>query len=293
MKRVLSIQSHVVLGHVGNRAAVFPLERMGIEVLPLNTVQFSNHPGYGSWKGSVFSGDHIREIWKGLESLRDPGRLDALLSGYLGTPEVGRVILEIVESLRSRDKEFLYCCDPVIGDYQEGVYVRPGVLEFFRTEAIPKANIIKPNQFEAELLTGLKIDSLEMARKACDALHERGPGIVLMTSVDALPGNPGEIRSLLSLEGKGYGMATPRFSFDLPPHGGGDLLCALFLGNFLGDVDSSDALGRAQRAFSRSIHAVHEVFRLTKDQGSRELAIVGAQEAYLCRDERYFLGRYW
>lgn len=300
MKKVLSIQSHVVLGHVGNRAAVFPLERLGVEVLPLNTVQFSNHPGYGSWRGTVYPASQVREIWEGLSAL--PGRepLDALLSGYLGTPETGEAVLEIAHALREENKELLYCCDPVIGDYQEGIYVKPGVLEFFRDKALPAADIIKPNQFEAEILTGLGIDSLDTARKACDALHRKGPAAVLMTSADGVAESPGSISCLLSLGGKGFRISTPRFSFQTAPHGAGDLICALFLGNLIAfgglsrsSLGTTSGEGAALSAFSRAIHAVHEVFRLTKKEDTRELAILGAQEAFVHPEEPFPLERLW
>ena len=289
---IISIQSHVVFGHVGNRAAVFPLERMGVEVLPLNTVQFSNHPGYGSWKGSFFPGSHIAEIWQGIVDIGAADRCDAVLSGYIGSSEVGRAIVDIVESLRKAGKPGVFCCDPVMGDYEEGLYVKPDIPSFYAHEALPRASIVKPNQFEAELLSGIPIRSLSSARQACSILHDKGPGIVLITSVDALDGSDGSICSILSLRDKntgnekGYSIKSPRFNFAVPPHGAGDLTCALFLGYYLESTDPCVA-------FERTMTAVHKVFEHTNASQGRELEIVASQDAFALRDVQFPCSCLW
>jgi pyridoxine kinase len=167
---LLSIQSHVAYGHVGNSAAVFPLQRLGVEVWPVNTVQFSNHTGYGKWRGEVFGAAEIREV---IEGIADRGVLktcDGVISGYLGTAEIGEVVLEAVAKVKVANKRALYCCDPVIGDGGKA-YVQGGITEFFRDRALATADVLTPNQFELETLSGIKVRSMADAAKACDALH--------------------------------------------------------------------------------------------------------------------------
>ncbi len=284
--KVLSVQSHVVYGRVGNRAAVFPLERMGIDVWPLNTVQLSNHTGYGQSKGTVFTGSHIAELWKGLETLGCASDCAAVLSGYLGGPDIGEAILGIVASIRERNPSALYCCDPVMGDYERGIYVRPGIPEFFRNEALRLSSIIKPNQFEAELLSGIRIDGVDAARRACSSLHAAGPAMILLTSLDALPGPGDQISTLLSLSGEAYVVRTPRFSFPLPPHGAGDMASALFLGYYLKTRDSL-------AAFELTADAVHRVFEATFSARSRELEILKAQSAFAGGERMFRAERVW
>ncbi len=131
---ILSIQSHVAYGHVGNAAAVFPLQRIGVEVWPVNTVQFSNHTGYGAWTGTVFGADHIRDVVKGIEDRGVFSSCDGVLSGYMGSAEIGEAILDAVARVKRANPTARYCCDPVIGDIDTGVYVREGIPDFIRTQ---------------------------------------------------------------------------------------------------------------------------------------------------------------
>lgn len=283
---ILSIQSHVVFGHVGNSSAVFPLQRMGMEVWPLNTVQFSNHTGYGHWKGMVFPRGHIEELWEGIESLGLSASCDAVLSGYLGDPETGEVVLDILASIRKDNGGTIYCCDPVMGDYEEGLYVKAGIPEFFREKALKYATIIKPNRFEAELLSGVSIGGIEGARKACGILHEKGPEVIIITSLDALRAGPDEICMLLSLGEEAYTIRTPHFGFAVAPHGAGDMACALFLGYYL---ETRDALA----AFERMTTAVYRVFEATCARGLSELALVQAQDCFAGKERLFHAERTW
>lgn len=174
---VLSIQSHVAWGHVGNAAAVFPLQRLGFEVLPIHTVQFSNHTGYGQFRGQVFGAEHVGEVLLGLRERGVLPRLSAVLSGYLGDADTGRVILEAVGEIRQHNPSVRYLCDPVMGDVGRGVFVNPAIPDFLRDQAIPFANIITPNQFEFELLTGSKPANLQEAVKVARQLRGRGPDV--------------------------------------------------------------------------------------------------------------------
>ena len=151
---ILSIQSHVVYGHVGNSAAVFPLQRLGREVWPLMTVQFSSHVGYAGWRGRAFDAAMIDDCLSGLEAIGVLPRCAGLLTGYLGKPEIGEAALRALDRIRAANGEAAYACDPVIGDVGPGIYVAAGVGEFFRDRALPLATIATPNAFELEWLTG-------------------------------------------------------------------------------------------------------------------------------------------
>jgi pyridoxine kinase len=139
---ILSIQSHVAFGHVGNASAVFPMQRLGVEVWPIHTVQFSNHTGYGAWTGRVFDGPAIEELLDGIDDRGVLGRCDGVLSGYMGSSDIGNAILGAVRRVKAANPDARWCCDPVIGDVGRGVFVRPGIPEFFREQAVPAADLI-------------------------------------------------------------------------------------------------------------------------------------------------------
>jgi pyridoxine kinase len=185
---ILSIQSWVSYGHVGNASAVFPLQRLGAEVWAINTVQFSNHTGYGDWKGEVYSGQSVRDLVDGIAARNAFKRCNAVLTGYVGGADIGEAILHAVASVRRANPRALYCCDPVIGDADTGVYVQPGIEAFLRTQALPIADIATPNQFEIERLTGLDCSTLHGAKQAVlrlrSMLYGGGPACVLLTSLD-------------------------------------------------------------------------------------------------------------
>ena len=264
---VLSIQSWVAYGHVGNSAALFPLQRLGAEVTAVNTVQFSNHTGYGRWTGQVFSAAAIRDVLDGVFARGFAARCDAVLSGYLGDAETGEAILDAAVRVRQANPRAVWCCDPVIGD--EGrVYVRPGIMEFLRDRALPAADIATPNQFELELLTGDRCATLADARRAAAALSARGPRTILVTSLRVAE-TPADSVEMLALEGGiGHRVRTPL----LPGYfsGAGDLTAALFL-FYRHSADTPTALARAAAA-------VHAVLRATVDSGGVELALVAAQD---------------
>src|SRR5215204_6416133 len=180
---ILSIQSHVAYGHVGNAAAVFPMQRLGVEVWPIHTVQFSNHTGYCAWTGRVFDGAAIAELVEGIAHRGVLAQCDGVLSGYMGSAEIGAAILTAVARLREANPGALYCCDPVIGDVGRGVFVRPGIPELMRDEAVPTADIVTPNQSELEYLSGRTTETLADAKAAVAAVQGLGPEVVLVTSL--------------------------------------------------------------------------------------------------------------
>jgi len=266
---VLSIQSHVAYGHVGNSSAVFPLQRLGIEVWPVHTVQFSNHTGYGQWTGRVFDGQAVDEVVQGIADRGVLRSCDAVLSGYLGSADIGHAVVAAVRRVREANPGALYCCDPVIGDVGRGIFVRPGIEEFLRDVAVPAADIVTPNHFELDLLSGRTTDSLPAVKDAVAAVHAMGPTVVLTTSL-ITDDTPDDAVDLLASEGgRHFRVRTPRLGVSV--NGAGDAIAALFLAHWLDTRSAADALGRAASS-------VFGLLQRTEDAGSREILLVAAQE---------------
>ena len=269
---ILSIQSWVAYGHVGNASAVFPLQRLGAEVWAVNTVQFSNHTGYGSWSGDVYTGVQVEGIIGGIEARGAFARCDAVLSGYMGDRAIGDAILGAVGRVKAANPRAVYCCDPVIGDDDTGDYVRPGIAEFMRDQAVPAADIITPNRYEVERLTGNAVRTQADAKAAIAALQALGPRIVLITSVQTAE-TPADAMDMVVGEGGQYFLLrTPREKLHV--NGAGDAISALFLFHRL-------ATGSAAAALSRAGSSIHGVLRRTAEAGSREILTVAAQEEFV------------
>jgi pyridoxine kinase len=266
---ILSIQSHVVFGHVGNSAAVFPLQRLGREVWPLMTVQYSSHVGYAGWRGRAFDAAMIDDCLAGLEAIGVLPRCAGLLTGYLGKAEIGEAGLRALERIRAANGEAAYACDPVIGDVGPGIYVAAGVGEFFRDRALPLATIATPNAFELEWLTGERSNNLQATRRAIAALRARGPRIVAATSLQ-LDDTPAGALDILAGDEVGlWRVRTPNLPISV--NGSGDLFAALFFHHWLETHDTPEALSRAAAA-------VYAVVKATLDSGSRELSLIAAQD---------------
>lgn len=266
---ILSIQSHVAYGHVGNAAAAFPLQRLGIEVWPVHTVQFSNHTGYGSWKGSVFDGNMIREVIAGMAERGALRLCDGVLSGYMGSADIGDAILDTVLKVRRANPAMRYCCDPVIGDVGRGVFVRPGIPEFMRERALPAADVITPNQFELELLSGHETKTIPDALAAIDALHARGPSAILVTSLHTDDTPPDSIDMVASDGKQRFLVRTPKLPISV--NGAGDAIAALFFAHYLQSQSVAQAL-------SRAASSVFGILERTAEKGSREILLIEAQE---------------
>ena len=275
---ILSIQSAVAYGSVGNAAAVFPLQRLGCEVWRVDTVLFSNHTGYGAWRGTVLDPKLVEEILHGIEARGVLARCEAVLSGYLGSVELGSVVLEAVRRVRRANPKALYCCDPVLGDADRGFFARPELADFFRAEAVPLADILTPNRFELETLTSERVDTLAAARAACDMLLARGPRVILVTSLDVAEVSPGSAALLAATSEGGWLVRTPRLP--IVANGAGDLTAALFLAHFLRSGEADTALGETAAG-------VHAVIAETVRSGAAELAIVTAQDALVSPPTRY------
>ncbi|MEP9353913.1 pyridoxal kinase PdxY [Xanthobacter sp. KR7-65] len=275
---ILSIQSHVAYGHVGNASAVFPLQRLGVEVWPINTVQFSNHTGYGAWRGQVFEASAIGELVAGMAERGVLERCDGVLSGYMGSADIGSAILDAVAQVRAANRYATYCCDPVIGDVGRGIFVRPGIPEFMRDKAVPAADVITPNQFELELLSGLTCVSITDAIAACDLLHKRGPKVILVTSLHVGETPPDSIDLLASGPDGRFLVRTPRLALSL--NGAGDAIAALFFFHVMRTGSTAEAL-------SLAASSIYGVLDRTEKAQSRELLLVEAQEEFI-RPSRLF-----
>ncbi|HVB69027.1 MAG TPA: pyridoxal kinase PdxY [Acetobacteraceae bacterium] len=279
---ILSIASSVAYGHVGNSAAVFPLQLLGAEVWPIATVRFSNHPGYGGFTGTVTEPAEVRALVDGIAARGVLGGCDAVLSGYLGAAETGAAVLHAVGLVRAANPGALYCCDPVIGDDGPGVYVRPGVAAFLAGAGMAAADIVTPNRFELGWLTGQAVDSLAAAKDAAAALAARlrpgGPRVVVVTSLRT-EATPAEAIDVLAAEGGRFWLLrTPLLPMAV--NGAGDALAALFLFHFLRTRDAGAALAAAGSA-------VQGVLRRTLAAGGRELALVSAREEIVAPSVRF------
>jgi len=266
MPTVLSVQSRVAYGHVGNAASVFPLQRLGIEAWALDTVAFSNHTGHGQWRGSVVPAATIAELFEGISALGVLPQIDAVLSGYLGDAMTGPLLLGIVEKVRAANPQALFCCDPVIGDVDTGSYVTAGIAEFFRDHALATADIVTPNRFELEFLTGHTVATLGEAGEAAAVLRALGPKIVLVTSIEL---TDDRIAMLAAGPDGVWAAETPRLPVML--NGCGDVTAALFLGWLLRGEALPDAL-------ARTAASIYGIIEMTMRLGRYELALVGAQE---------------
>jgi len=186
--RVLSIQSHVVHGFVGNKCAVFPSQIAGFDVDTINSVQFSNHTGYGKWTGEVLTSDQLRKLYEGLctNSLTEYTHVQ---TGYTSSADCLREIGRIIADLRTNNPDLIYVCDPVMGDNGK-FYVSEDVVPVYRDVLIPLANVVTPNQFELQLITGITITNQTDIRRAMRNLHERGVCTVVVTSLDAQEKEP-------------------------------------------------------------------------------------------------------
>jgi pyridoxine kinase len=269
---ILSLQSHVAYGHVGNSAAVFPLQRIGVEVWPVDTVQFSNHTGYGRWRGRVFSGATIRLVVEGIEERGVLGECDGVLSGYLGSSDTGEAVVDAVTRVKSANPAARYCCDPVIGDVGRGVFVRKQIPQFFKERLLPVADVVTPNQFELDYLAGRTTATTGDLAAAIDAMHDCGPRVVLVTSVHT-EDTPEECVDLVVSDGiDRCRVRTPLLPIVV--NGAGDTIAALFLAHHL-------MTGSAAEATSLAASSVFGVLSRTAEAGASEMLLVEAQEEFV------------
>lgn len=266
---ILSIQSSVAYGHVGNSAAVFPLQRLGVEVWPVHTVHFSNHTGYGAWRGPLLPADDVREVITGIEERGAMPTIDAVLSGYQGGEEIGDVILDAVARVKAANPSAIYACDPVMGNAKSGCFVHPAIPVLLRERVVPQADLITPNQFELGFLTETEPESLEDTLASVELARAMGPSTVLVTSV-LRPDRPEGTIEMLAVDGdSAWIVQTPQLP--MKANGSGDVTAALFTAHLLDTGDAGVALGR-------TVSSVFDLLQRTLDSGARELQLVQSQQ---------------
>lgn len=269
--KILSIQSAVAYGHVGNSAAVFPLQRIGVEVLPVYTVTFSNHTGYGAWRGPLISPDDVRAVITGIEERGVLPQIDAVLSGYQGGEGIAEVIVDAVARVKAANPHAVYACDPVMGNAKSGCFVAPAIPVLLRERVVPVADIITPNQFELGFLTGTEPDTIDSTLASADAARAMGPRTVLVTSVERPDREEGTIEMLVVDDAGAWIVQTPLLP--MKANGSGDVTAALFTAHYLRTGDPAEAL-------ARTTSSVYDLLRTTHESGERELQLVESQEFY-------------
>jgi len=274
---ILSIQSQVSYGHVGNSAAVLPLQRLGFDVFAINTVQLAYHPGHGAWRGYKVEPEQLREILAGLEERGALARCAAVLSGYLGDPAVAEVVRRALGAVRAARPDALYLCDPVIGDDGPGVFVAACIPERMREDLVPLADIVTPNRFELSLLAGLEVASLDDAIAAAAAIRALGPRLVVATGLP-LPDRPDQIAVLAASEDESWLVSTPRMPVAFG--GTGDAFSALFLGHFLRE-------GNLRSALESAVSAIFALVEQSFESGADELRLVAAQDELVSVNVRF------
>jgi len=279
--QILSIQSQVAFGYVGNSAAVFPLQRLGHEVWPVLTVNFSNHTGYGEWRGPVLAATDVEAVITGIDERGALSTVSAVLSGYQGDPAVGAVVLDAVKRVKELNPRALYACDPVMGDVGRGMFVRPGIPEFMRDSVVPAADIITPNHFELNFLAGVEQTStLDEVLDAVDQVRATGPSNVLVTSV--VTGSAREI-DLVAVDAAGaWAITTPLLP--ISPNGGGDVTAAVYLAHLLSTGSTPEALGR-------TANTLFAILERTLESGRRELELIASQEEIATPPARFAVRR--
>ncbi len=271
---ILSIQSHVVYGYVGNKAAVYPLQSMGYDVWPVNTVQFSSHTGYDNWCGDVFSREHIRRLISAIEVIGVVNKCQAIISGYMGSKDTCLEVMETVERFKAKNKQIIYLCDPVMGN--NNCFVKPEVVEFFKMSL--RADIVTPNQFEAEMLAGIEIKSIQNLKQVAEYFHNRDIKIVVITGIKGLKISGNDLDIFVSDGINQHIIGTKEYNFKIPVNGTGDLFSAVFLGSFL-------ATKNALAATKNAVYYMDLVVKNTFAINSRELQIISTRYDALNNNE--------
>ncbi|MFS0867438.1 pyridoxal kinase PdxY [Microbacterium sp. 179-B 1A2 NHS] len=269
--KILSIQSAVAYGHVGNSAAVFPLQRIGIEVYPVYTVNFSNHTGYGAWRGPLISPTDVADVITGIEERGAFPDIDVVLSGYQGGEGIGDVILDAVARVKAANPSAVYACDPVMGNAKSGCFVAPSIPVLLRERVVPAADIITPNQFELGFLTETEPADLDSTLASVDLARAMGPSTVLVTSVERPDRPEGTIEMMAVTDAGAWIVRTPHIP--MKANGSGDVTAALFTAHFRATGDAADAL-------AKTTSSVFDLLQTTFDAGSRELQLIESQEFY-------------
>ena len=276
---ILSIQSHVAYGHVGNCAATFPLQRLGYNVTSINTVLFSNHTGYGDWTGSVIDVGIVSDLLLGVEKRGVFEITQAVISGYMGETKIGKLIVDAVGRVRRKNPAAIYVCDPVIGDVGRGIFVRKGIPEYFRDVALLKCDICTPNIFELQWLTNRDVDTIgNILAAARYLLHRDGSRceIVLVTSVKHSNTKKDTIEMLAVTKDRAWRVVTPEVKMAIAPNGSGDATTAIFTAWYLEAAAASGSRKgiAVETVLEKTAGSIYEIFENTAESGTRELQIV-------------------
>lgn len=274
MKNVLSIQSHVVYGYAGNKAATFPMQLLGVDVWALNTVQFSNHTQYGKWGGMVMPKEQIGSIIDGINNIGELHRCDAVLSGYIGSAEQVEEIINAFHKVKAANPNAIYICDPVMGHPDKGCIVADGVKEGLINLAMAEADIITPNLVELRELTGLTVENFEQAIDAVKLILTKGPKKVLVKHLSRVGKAKDKFEMLFANQDGVWHISRPLYHFNKEPVGVGDLTAGLFVANLLNGLSDLEA-------FEHTANAVNEVMEETSKSGVYELQIISAREKIL------------
>lgn len=266
---ILSFQSAVSYGHVGNSIAVFALQRLGHEVWPVDTVRFSNHPGHGGYRGTVTDGSALADLIEGMAEHGWLGTIDAVLSGYLGDASQGAVLAAAVARIKAANARALWALDPVIGDHGR-VFVKDGIPQFMRDIAVPAADLLMPNAFELSHLTGQPCQTLRQAVAAAETLRGASQGRIVVATGLALTDRPPRTLTTLAVSAAGAWTVTTS-AIEHPANGTGDLFAALFLGRYLSTRGVATAL-------SLATSSVHAIVAHSAAAGARELQVIAAQD---------------
>jgi pyridoxine kinase len=273
---VISIQSQVAFGHVGNSAAVFPMQMHGIDVIAVPTTLLSNRPGYPTLRGRVLEAQLVADLLLGIEERGALDTCEAILSGYLGSPDIAAVVAGFVARAKLRNPAPAYCCDPVLGDRDGGLFVQADIPPLMRDLLCPLADIITPNHFEFEWLCGAKATTIEEVTGAARALMARGPSTIVVTSAELAdtPDHAIETVAVERCEGstpqaQAWRVCTPKLP--ISPSGTGDLFASLFVSARVRGSDTPDAL-------SHAASAIFAVLERTAARGTEEMRIVETGE---------------
>ena len=286
---VISIQSQVAYGHVGNSAATFPMQMHGIDVMAVPTTLLSNRPGYPSIRGRVLEAQLVADLLMGIEERGAVDTAKVILSGYLGSAEIAAVVADFVARAKARNPKLAYCCDPVLGDRDRGLFVQADIPPLVRDRLCPLADIITPNHFEFEWLCGAKATtkattSDQMIAQA-QSLMARGPSTIVVTSAE-LSDTPDDEIETVAIERtnglkeglKAWRVRTPKLP--ISPSGTGDLFASLLVSARINGSNTPDALGHAASG-------IFAVLERTALRGSEEMRIVESAEQIINPTRRF------
>ena len=279
---VISIQSQVAYGHVGNSAAAFPMQMHGIDVMAVPTTLLSNRPGYPTIRGRVLDAPLVADLLLGIEERGAVDTCRMILSGYLGSPEIASVVADFVARAKARNPKLTYCCDPVLGDRDRGLFVHADIPPLVRDRLCPLADIITPNHFEFEWLCGAKATTSDQIIAQAQPLLARGPSVVVVTSAE-LRDTPADAIETVAIERtkeafKAWRVRTPKLP--ISPSGTGDLFASLFASARLNGSDTPEALGHAASA-------IFAVLERTAMRGTLEMRIVESGELLVHPKRRF------